>query len=138
MLFLIDHFEFCSTYSDIQDANIRIIFYFIFLKTVGWKRISVSSPNYQFYSLQTCYQVEHISKKVIKCKLNIKFLSQCRDTNIIPNFTNLKKLKQMNKRRRFMFCRKMLCDEVSSNHKNLKEIRKQQQESQNLLKKVAT
>ena len=35
MLFLVDHFEFKVH----QDAHFRISFYFIFRKTVGWKRI---------------------------------------------------------------------------------------------------
>ena len=37
VLFLVDHFEFKVH----QDAHIGIRFYFIFLKTVGWKRIVV-------------------------------------------------------------------------------------------------
>ena len=37
--------------------HIWISFYFIFLKTVGWEKILVWPPNYQFYSLQTSYQV---------------------------------------------------------------------------------
>ena len=44
----------------------------------------------------------------------------------------------MNKRGHFKFCRKLLYDEISNKHKNLKELKKQQQESQNLLKDVAT
>ena len=44
----------------------------------------------------------------------------------------------MNKRGHFKFCRKLLYDEISNKHKNLKELQKQQQESQNLLKNVVT
>ena len=83
-------------------------------------------------------RLESISKMVGKCKLHINFLSQCRDTNIIASFTNLKKLKQMSKRSRFKFCRKLLYGEISSKHKNLKELCKQQQDSQNLLKNGTT
>ena len=44
----------------------------------------------------------------------------------------------MNKRSRFKYCRKLLYDEISNKHNILKELRKQQQKSQNLLKNVAT
>ena len=71
-------------------------------------------------------------------KFYIRYLCTYCDANIIPNFTNLRKLKQINKTSHFKFCRKLLYDEISNKHKNLKGLKKQQQESQNLLKDVAT
>ena len=52
-------------------------------------------------------RLERISKKIEKCKLDINFLLPCCDANIIPNFTNLSKVKQMNKRSHFKFCWKL-------------------------------
>ena len=54
------------------------------------------------------------------------------------SITNLKRLKQTNKRSRFKFCRKLLYDEISTKQKYVKELRKQQQESQSLLKNIST
>ena len=95
--------------------------FFIFLKTVCWKRIL------RFIVGKYAIRLECISKKIEKCKLNIHFLLQCCDTNIIPNFTSLNKLKQINKRSYFKLFWKLLYDETSNKHRNLKELHKQQQ-----------
>ena len=52
-------------------------------------------------------------------KFCIRYLCTYCDANIIPNFTNLRKLKQINKTSHFKFCRKLLYDEISNKHKNL-------------------
>ena len=116
-----------------------LIFILYFLKLSAGKGFWFYLRTTDFAVYKHAIRLERISKKVEKFKLDINFLSQCRDTNIIPNFTNLKKLKQMNKRSHFKFCPKLLYDEISNKYKNLKELRKQHQEElQNLLKNVAT
>ena len=116
----------------------RLVFTLYFLKLTAGKGIWFHLRTTNFIVYKHAIKLERVSKKVKKCKLDINFLSQCRDTKIIPNFTNLKRLKQMNKRSQSKFCRKLLYDEISNKHKNLKELCKQQQKSQNLLKNIAT
>ena len=115
-----------------------LVFILYFRKMPAGKEFWFHLRTTDFIVYKYAIRLESISKKVDQRKLDINFLSQCRDTNTIPYITNLKKLKQMNKRRRFKFCRKLLYDKISDKHESLKELRKQQQDSQNLLKNVAT
>ena len=109
-----------------------LVFILYFLKLWAGKGFWFHLRTTNFIVYKHTIKSECISKKGEKCKLDINFLSQCCYTNIIPNFTNHKKLKQINKRSRFKFCQKLLHDEISNKHKNLKKFRRQQQESQNL------
>ena len=73
-------------------------------------------------------KLERINKKVLKCKLDLNFLCKCRDTNITPNFTKLKQLKDMDMKARSKFYRKLLFNEISAKHKRLKVIKKEQKD----------
>ena len=96
-----------------------------FLKLLAGKGFWFRLQSTDFIVYKHATSLQRISKKVEKCKLDINFLSQCRDTNIIPSFTNLKNLQQMNKRSCSKFCQKLLYDEMSTKHKHLKELCKQ-------------
>ena len=112
----------------------ELVFVLCFLKLSAGKGFWFHLQTTDFTVYKHAIRLERISKKTEKCKLDINFLSQRQDTKIIPNWTNLKKLKQKNERSHSKFCRKLLYDEISNKHKNLKELRNQQQESQNLSK----
>ena len=96
-----------------------LVFISYFLKLSAGKGFWFHHRTTNFTVYKHAIRLERISKKVEKCKLDINFLSQCRDTNIIPNFTSLKKLKRINKRSHFKFCRKLLYDEILKKQKNL-------------------
>ena len=69
--------------------------------------------------------VERTKKKVKKCKLDISFLNKCRDENVYPTFTKVKKFKDMEKKHRSRYYRRLLLDEISNKHKRLKQLNKQ-------------
>ena len=85
-----------------------------------WFNLRVT--DHEVYKL--AIKLERLEKKYQKCKLDIDFLSKCRDTNINPNFTQLKQLKEMDRKMRFKFCRKLLFNEISCKHKRLKSLKK--------------
>ena len=58
--------------------------------------------------------------------------------SILTFYRSVVVLTLFHKRSHFKFCQKLLHIEISSNHKKSKELWKQQQESQNLVKNVAT
>ena len=114
-----------------------LVFILYFLKLSAGKVLWFHLQTTDFIVYKHAIRLERISKKVEKCKLDNNFLSQSRDTSIIPNFINFKKLKLINKRSLLKFSWKLLYDEISNKHKNLKELCKQQHESQNIFKSVA-
>ena len=63
-------------------------------------------------------------KKVEKCKLDVNFLVNCRDSNLYPTFTKVKHLKDMNKKVCNRYHRRLL-DEISNKCKQLKSLNKQ-------------
>ena len=67
--------------------------------------------------------VERTRKKFEKCKLEMKFLVKCRESNMCPTFTKVKRLKDMNKKVRNRYHRRLLLDEVSNKHKTIKVIK---------------
>ena len=69
--------------------------------------------------------LESARKKVEKCKLDINFLIKCRESNLYPTFTKVKCLKDMNKKVRNRYHRRLLLDEISNIHKRLKSLNKQ-------------
>ena len=69
--------------------------------------------------------LESARKKVEKCKLDINFLFKCRESNLYPTFTKVKCLKDMNKKVRNRYHRRLLLDEISNIHKRLKSLNKQ-------------
>ena len=69
--------------------------------------------------------VERTKKKVEKCKLDISFLNKCRDGNVYPTFTKVKKFKDMEKKHRNRYYRRLLLDEISNKHRRLKQLNKQ-------------
>ena len=71
-----------------------LVFILYFLKLSAGKGFWFHLQTTNFIVCKNAITLEYISRKIEKCKLGINFISQCRDTNIIPNFTNLKKLKQ--------------------------------------------
>ena len=81
-----------------------LVFILYFLKLSAGKGFWFHLQTTDFIVYKHAIRLQRISKKVDKSKLDINFLLQCCDTDIIPNFANLKKLKQMNKRSRFKFC----------------------------------
>ena len=83
-------------------------------------------------------KLERTTKKVVKCKLDINFLCKCRDTNITPNFTQLKQLNHMDAKSRNKFCRKLLFKEISTKHKRLKELQKEHKDQTDKLNSCCT
>ena len=66
---------------------------------------------------------------ILATALLLGFLCKCRDTNITPNFTKLKQLKDMDMKARSKFYRKLLFNEISAKHKRLKVLKKEQKDS---------
>ena len=69
--------------------------------------------------------VERTRKKVGKCKLDITFVVKCREINLCPTITKVKRSKDMNKKVRNRYHRRLLLDEISNKHKRLKSLNKQ-------------
>ena len=68
--------------------------------------------------------VERIRKKVEKCKLDIKFLTRGRNGNLHPTFTKVKRFKEMDRKHRNRYQRRLLLDEIANKHKHLKQLNK--------------
>ena len=51
-------------------------------------------------------------KKFEICRLGISFLNKCRDGNVFPTFTKVKKFKDMEKKHHNRYYRRLLLDEV--------------------------
>ena len=68
--------------------------------------------------------VERIRKKVEKWKLDIKFLTRCRDGNLYPTFTIVKRFKEMKQKHPNRYQRRLLLDEIANKHKHLKQLNK--------------
>ena len=69
--------------------------------------------------------VERARKKVEKFKLDINFLVKCRESNLYPTFTKVKRLKDMNKKVRNRSHRRFFGGEISNKYKRLKSLNKQ-------------
>lgn len=69
--------------------------------------------------------VERISKKLLKCQLDVKFLISCRDENVNPKFSRWKNLKPLGTKLRNRFYRRILLDEIDTKSKLLKKLREQ-------------
>ena len=82
--------------------------------------------------------LEHTKKKIEKCKLDISFLNKCRDGNVYPTFTKVKKFKYMEKKHCNCYYRRLLLDEISNKHKLLKQLNKQLDDDLFLLNNNAT
>ena len=82
--------------------------------------------------------VERTKTKIEKCKLDISFLNKCRDGNLFPTFTKVKKFKDMEKKHRNHYDRRLLLDEISNKHKRLKQLSKQLDDDLYLLNNNAT
>ena len=50
------------------------------------------------------------TKKIEKGKLHISFFNKCRDGNVFPSFTKVKKFKDMEKEHRNRYYRRLLVD----------------------------
>ena len=68
--------------------------------------------------------VERIRKKVEKCKLDIKFLTRCRNGNLHPTFAKVKRFKEMDRKHPNRYQRRLLLDEIANKHKHLKQLNK--------------
>ena len=68
--------------------------------------------------------VERIRKKVEKWKLDIKFLTRCRDGNLYPTFAIVKRFKEMKQKHPNRYQRRLLLDEIANKHKHLKQLNK--------------
>ena len=82
--------------------------------------------------------VERACKKVEKCKLGIKFLVKCRESNLCPTFTKVKRLKNLNKNIPNRYHRGLPLDKISNKHKRLKSLNKQLTNDTNTFKSIVT
>ena len=65
--------------------------------------------------------------------LDISFLVKCRDGNLQPTFTRVKRFNGMDKKIRKRYYRRLLLDEISNKRKRLKLLNKQLELETNLL-----
>ena len=82
--------------------------------------------------------VERTHKKVEKCKLDISFVVKCRDGNLQPTFTRVKRFKGMNKKIQNRYYRRLLLDEISNKCNGLKLLNKQLEMETNILNDSST
>ena len=64
--------------------------------------------------------------------LDISFLVKCRDGNLHPTFTRVKRFNGMDKKIRKRYYRRLLLDEISNKRKRLKLLNKQLELETNL------
>ena len=69
--------------------------------------------------------VERIRKKAEKCRLDIKFLTRCRNEYIYPRFTKVKRFKEIERKHRNRYQRRLFHDKITHKHKHLKQLNKQ-------------
>ena len=82
--------------------------------------------------------VERTRKKVEKCKLGIKLLVKCRESNLCSTFIKVKRLKDLNKNIPNRYHRGLPLDEISNEHKRLKSLNKQLTNETNTFKSNVT
>ena len=86
-----------------------------------WYQIRVTD-NSTFKKVIT---VERTQAKVEKCKLDINFFVRCPECNLYPSFTKANCLKDMSKKVRNTYQRRLLLDEISNKHEQFKSLNKQ-------------
>ena len=74
---------------------------------------------------QKVITVERTQAKVEKCKLDINYLVRCQECNLYPSFTKANCLKDMSKKLRNTYQRRLLLDEISNKHEQFKSLTKQ-------------
>ena len=86
-------------------------FILLFLKWSAGKRF--------WYKLRVTDNITHEKAITVECtkkiqigKLGISFLNKCRDGNVFPTFTKVKKFKDMEKKHHNRYYRRLLLDEV--------------------------
>ena len=84
-----------------------------------------------FNNYKLAIKLERTTKKYEKCKLDIGFLCKCRDTNIVPKFTELNKFANFDNRTRLKFSRKFLFEEISRKYKRLHELSLKKEQLEN-------
>ena len=92
---------------------------------VSWKMILVSNPSNWQINIQESYCSWKVTKKVEKCKLDINFFVRCQECNRYPSFTKANCLKDMSKKVRNTYQRRLLLDEISNKHEQFKSLNKQ-------------
>ena len=106
--------------------NIFELYFLLFiLKRSAWKGFWYQLPLTGKQTFKKIITVERTRKKVEKWKLDINFLVKCRESNLYPTFTKVKRLKDINKKVRNRYHRRLLLDEISNKCKRLKSLNKQ-------------
>ena len=98
-------------------------FIFFLLKLSYGKSFWLNLRNDNPVLYQKAVTVERICKKLSKYQLDVKFLSACRDENVIPKFTRWKNLKSYNPKLRTKFQRKILLDEITTKHREVNDLK---------------
>ena len=100
-------------------------FLFFILKWSAGKWFSYQIRVTDKSRFQKVITVERTQAKVEKCKLDINYLVRCQECNLYPSFTKAKHLKDMSKKLRNTYQRRLLLDEISNKHEQFKSLTKQ-------------
>ena len=113
-------------------------FFLFILKWLACQRFCYNLRGTDNNTYKIAIVVERTKKKIEKCNLDISFLNECRDGNVFPNFIKVKKFKDMEKKHRNRYYRRLLLDEISNKHKRLKQLNKKLDDDLYLLNNNAT
>jgi hypothetical protein len=89
-------------------------------------------------ALKIYRKLQNTSKRGIKCKLDIEFLTKCKTYNVLPNFTKFKLYRsEIEKTHQYRKWRlKLLNNEIKSKVKRLKELNRITEETRNNLDSI--
>ena len=110
---------------------------FILKRSAGkgfWYQLRVTDKQ----TFKKVITVERTRKNVEKYKFDINFLVKCGESNLYLTFTKVKRLKDINKKVRNRYHRRLLLDEISNIHKRLKSLNKQLPSETDTLKSNVT
>ena len=107
--------------------GVTVLLYFIKILGVSrnyWPNLRATDP-----SLHTAaVTLQKLYYRVKKTKLDIAFLTKCRDQNITPKFVRWKNLKSKRHNLRSAYHRKILRETIQYQHKSLRDLKEALQE----------
>ena len=94
--------------------------------------------NADFNLYRKAVTVEREKKKLKRNEANLSFLIKCRDENVFPKFVKWKNTKYLDKHLKYKYHRKILLDEISIKHKEIRINRQILDQKEAILKENST